>query len=173
MRVAGDPLRYTTAVQQAAADLNPDLPLYNIGTLQANMHMGSGIERIAVDFAGSFGVLALLLAMVGLYGVMAYTTSQRTHEIGIRMALGAEKTTIFRQVLGQGLRLTLLGVLLGLGGSLLLTRFLRSLLYGVTVTDWVTFSTVVIVLGIVALVASYLPAWRATRVAPMAALHHE
>ena len=173
LRVAGDPLRYTTAVQQASADLNPDLPLYNIGTLKANMHMGSGFERIAVDFAGSFGVLALLLAMVGLYGVMAYTTSQRTHEIGIRIALGAEKTTIFRQVLAQGLRLTLLGLLFGLGGSLLLTRFLRSLLYGITVTDWVTFSTVVIVLGIVALVATYLPAWRATRVAPMVALHHE
>lgn len=173
VRVTGDPLSYTTAVQQAVADLNPDLPLYNIGTLKANLHMGNGFERIAVDFAGSFGILALLLAMVGLYGVMAYTTSQRTHEIGIRIALGAEKTTIFRQVLLQGLRLTLLGVLFGIGGSLLLTRFLRSLLYGVTVTDWVTFSTVVIALGVVALLASYLPAWRATRIAPMAALHHE
>jgi predicted permease len=173
LRVAGDPLTYTTAVQQAAADLSPDLPLYNIGTLKSNMHMGNGFERIAVDLAGSFGILALLLATVGLYGLMAYTTSQRTHEIGIRIALGAEKTTIFRQVLVQGLRLTVLGVLFGLGGSLFLTRFLRSLLYGITVTDWVTFSAVVIVLGIVALLASYVPAWRATHVLPMVALRHE
>ena len=173
LRVAGDPLTYTTAVQQAAADLNPDLPLYNIGTLKANMHMGNGFERIAVDFAGSFGVLALLLATVGLYGVVAYTTSQRTHEIGIRMALGAEKSTIFGQVLVQGLRLSLLGVLIGIGGSLLLTRFLRSLLYGVTVTDWLTFAIVVTTLAVVALLASYLPAWRATRVLPMVALRHQ
>ena len=173
LRVAGNPLSYTTAVQQAAADLNPDLPLYNITTLKSNMRMGNVFERIVVDFAGSFGILALLLATVGLYGVIASTTSQRTHEIGIRMALGAEKATIFRQVLGQGLRLTLLGILFGLGGSLLLTRFLRSLLYGVAVTDWITFSSVVIVLGIVALLASYLPAWRAAGVVPVVALRHE
>jgi len=173
MRVAGDPLSYTPAVQQAVADLNPDLPLYNITTLQANMKMGNVFERIVVDFAGSFGILALLLATVGLYAVVAFTTKQRTHEIGIRIALGAEKTTIFRQVLGQGLRLTLAGVALGLGSSLLITRFLRSLLYGVGATDWLTLTTVVLLLGFVALLASYLPAWRATRVVPVTALRHE
>jgi len=173
LRVAGDPLSYTNAVQQAVADLNPDLPLYNITTLEANMKLGNVFERIVVDFAGSFGILALLLATVGLYGVVAYTTRQRTHEIGIRIALGAEKHTIFRQVLTHGLRLTLAGVLLGLGGSLFLTRFLRSMLYGVTVTDWPTLTAVVVVLGVVALLASYLPARRATRIAPVAALHHE
>jgi predicted permease len=173
MRVAGDPLSYTTAVQQAVADLNPDMPLYNITTLQANMKMGNVFERIVVDFAGSFGILALLLATVGLYGVVAYTTRQRTHEIGIRIALGAEKSVIFRQVLSQGLRLTLAGVLVGLGASLFLTRFLRSLLFGVTATDWPTLSAVILVLGFVALLASFLPARRATRIVPVVALHHE
>jgi ABC-type antimicrobial peptide transport system permease subunit len=173
MRVAGDPLTYTTAVQQAVADLNPDMPLYNITTLQANMKMGNVFERIVVDFAGSFGILALLLATVGLYGVVAYTTRQRTHEIGIRIALGAEKSIIFRQVLSQGLRLTLAGVLVGLGASLFLTRFLRSLLFGVTATDWPTLTAVILVLGFVALLASFLPARRATRIVPVVALHHE
>jgi predicted permease len=173
MRVAGDPLTYTTAVQQAVADLNPDMPLYNITTLQANMKMGNVFERIVVDFAGSFGILALLLATVGLYGVVAYTTRQRTHEIGIRIALGAEKSVIFRQVLSQGLRLTLAGVLVGLGASLFLTRFLRSLLFGVTATDWPTLTAVILVLGFVALLASFLPARRATRIVPVVALHHE
>ncbi len=173
LRVAGDPLAYTSAVQQAAADLNPDLPVFNIATLKDNMKMGNVFERIVVDFAGSFGLLALLLATVGLYGVVAYTTKQRTHEIGIRIALGAEKSIIFRQVLAQGLRLTTAGVLVGLAASLLLTRFLRSLLYGVGVADWLTLTTVVILLGIVALLASYVPAWRATRALPMVALRHE
>jgi ABC-type antimicrobial peptide transport system permease subunit len=135
--------------------------------------MGNVFERIVVDFAGSFGLLALLLATVGLYGVVAYTTKQRTHEIGIRIALGAEKSIIFRQVLAQGLRLTTAGVLVGLAASLLLTRFLRSLLYGVGVADWLTLTTVVILLGIVALLASYVPAWRATRILPMVALRRE
>jgi predicted permease len=173
LRVAGDPLSYTTAVQQAVADLNPDLPLYNVTTLQASMKQGNVFERIVVDFAGSFGVLALLLATVGLYGVVAYTTKQRTHEIGIRIALGAERSVIFRQVLAQGLRLTLLGVATGLAISLLLTRFLRSLLYGIGAADWITYTAVVLLLGIVALLASYLPAWRATRILPMVALRHE
>jgi predicted permease len=173
LRVAGDPLAFTSAVQQTAADLNPDLPLFNITTLKGNMRMGNVFERIVVDFAGSFGVLALLLATVGLYGVVAYTTKQRTHEIGIRIALGAEKTVIFRQVLAQGVRLTTAGVIVGLAASLLLTRFLRSLLYGVGIADWLTLATVVLVLGIVALLASYIPAWRATRVLPMVALRHE
>ena len=173
MRVAGDPLSYTTAVQQAVADLNPDLPLYNISTLQASMKLGNVFERIVVDFAGAFGILALLLATVGLYGVVAYTTRQRTHEIGIRIALGAKKSIIFRQVLSQGLRLTVIGVVAGIGASLFLTRFLRSLLFGVTATDWPTLTAVVLVLACVALVASLLPARRATRVVPVVALHHE
>ena len=106
MRVAGDPMSYASAVEETIHSLNPDLPLFNQTTLKANMRMGNVFERIEVAFAGSFGLLALILAAIGVYGVVAYTTKQRTHEIGIRIALGAGKGHIFRQVLGQGLRLT-------------------------------------------------------------------
>ncbi len=173
LRVAGDPLTYAAAVERTIASLNPDLPLFDVTSLQANMQMGNVFERIAVDLAGSFGVLALLLATVGLYGVVAYTTRQRTHEFGIRIALGAEKAAIFRQVLAQGLRLTLTGVIVGLAAALILTRFLRSMLFGVGVDDLLTYGIVILVLGVVALAACYVPAWRATGIHPMAALHHE
>jgi predicted permease len=173
VRVAGDPLAYAGAVERVVEDLNPELPLYNETTLEANRQIGNVFERIAVDLAGSFGLLSLLLATVGLYGVVAYTTKQRTHEIGIRIALGAKKASIFRQVLTQGMRLTLIGVVAGLGASLVLTRFLRSTLFGVGTMDLLTLGSVVLMLCAVALAASYVPAWRATKVAPMTALHHE
>jgi len=173
VRVAGDPLAIADAVQKTVADLNPDLPLFNQTTLKANMRMGDVFERIAAIFAAAFGLLALLLASVGIYGVISYTTRQRTHEIGIRIALGAEKMTIFRQVLQQGLRLTLIGLALGLVASFALTRYLRSMLYGVGVTDLLTFATVAVVLCLVALVACYVPARRATRIDPITALHYE
>jgi predicted lysophospholipase L1 biosynthesis ABC-type transport system permease subunit len=173
IRVAGDPLAFTSAVQQTVAALNPNLPLFNITTLEANMRMGNVFERIIVDLAASFGVLALLLAAIGLYGVVAWTTQQRTREIGIRIALGARKNLIFRHVLAQGLRLTLAGMVIGLAASFFLTRFLRSLLYGVGVTDWLTFASVVLILSAVALFASYVPAWRATSILPTVALHYE
>ena len=167
VRVAGDPMAIQDAVEKAVADLNPDLPLFNRTTLKASMQMGDVFERIAAVFAAAFGLLALVLASVGIYGVISYTTRQRTHEIGIRIALGAEKMTIFRQVLQQGLRLTLAGLALGLVAAFALTRYLRSMLYGVGVTDLLTFATVAVVLCLVALVACYIPA-----AAPPASNHH-
>jgi ABC-type antimicrobial peptide transport system permease subunit len=137
------------------------------------MRMGNVFERIAVVFASSFGLLALLLAAVGIYGVVAYTTKQRTHEIGIRMALGAAKADVFRQVLGQGLRLTLAGLVAGLAVSLVTTRFLRGMLYGVGAADWLTFATVAALLCLVALAACFVPARRAASVDPMQALRTE
>ena len=142
-------------------------------TLQQNMQMGNVFERIAVVFAGSFGLLALLLAAVGIYGVVAYTTRQRTHEIGIRMALGAGKIDVFRQVLGQGLRLTVAGLAVGIAVSLVATRFLRGLLYGVGAADWLTFATVAVLLCVVALAACFIPARRAASIEPMQALRTE
>jgi ABC-type antimicrobial peptide transport system permease subunit len=122
---------------------------------------------------GAFGLLALVLAAVGIYGVTAYTTRQRTHEIGIRMALGASKQDVLRLVLGHGLRLTLIGVALGLAASFALTRFLGALLLGVTSTDALTFSSVAILLCVVALCACFIPALRAMRLDPQRALRHQ
>jgi predicted permease len=173
VRTGGDPLALTSAVTAVVAGMNPNLPLFNISTLRESMQMGSVFERIAVVFAGSFGLLALILAVVGIYGVVAYTTRQRTHEIGIRMALGASKADVFRQVLGQGLRLTLAGLATGIAVSLFLTRFLRGMLFGVTTSDWLTFSTVAVVLCLVALIACFIPARRAASIDPMQALRTE
>jgi predicted permease len=173
VRVAGDPRAVSSAVERTVSGLNPDLPLFNETTLRDNMQMGNVFERIVVIFAGSFGVLALILAIVGIYGVISYTTRQRTHEIGIRIALGAGKAAIFRQVLGQGLRLTLAGLTVGVAASLFLTRFLRNLLFGVGATDVPTFAAVAILLCLVALAACYFPARRAASVDPMQALRTE
>jgi predicted permease len=173
VRVAGDPQAVGSAVERTVAGLNSDLPLFNETTLRDNMKMGNVFERIVVVFAGSFGMLALILAIVGIYGVISYTTRQRTHEIGIRIALGAGKAAIFRQVLVQGLRLTLAGLTVGLAASLFLTRFLRNMLFGVGTTDVPTFAAVAILLCVVAMAACYLPARRAASVDPMQALRTE
>jgi predicted permease len=173
VRVAGDPGSFTSSVEQTIHDLNADLPLYNQATLKANIQMGSVFERIAATFAGAFGLLALVLAAVGIYGVVAYTTRQRTHEIGIRMALGAGQGDVFRQVLGQGLRLALLGLTAGLLVSFAFTRLLRGMLFGVGAVDWITFASVAGVLFLVTLAACFVPARRASSVDPMQALRTE
>ncbi len=173
VRVKGDPLEFVPAVERTVHGLSADLPLYNVTTLKTSMQMGNVFERIAVTFAGSFGLLALVLAAVGIYAVISYTTRQRTHEIGIRIALGAGKATIFRQVLRQGLRLTLAGLAVGLAASLVLTRFLRTVLFGVGATDLLTIAGVAVLLCAVALAACYLPARRAAAVDPMQALRTE
>ena len=173
VRARGEPLAMATAVERTIHRLNGDLPLYNVTTLKENMQMGSVFERIAVTFAGSFGLLALVLAAVGIYGVVSYTTRQRTHEIGIRIALGAGKAAILRDVLRQGLILTGAGLGIGLIAALFLTRFLRGMLFGVGTTDLVTFTTVAIVLCAVAALACYLPARRAAAMDPAQALRTE
>jgi putative ABC transport system permease protein len=117
--------------------------------------------------------MALLLGAVGLYGVIAYSVSQRTREIGIRIALGAQQNNVMRLILGEGMLLILIGLTIGLAGSLALTRFLSSLLFGVTATDPITFGAVAILLAVVALAACYLPARRAMRVNPIVALRYE
>jgi predicted permease len=172
-RVAGDPLAYASAIENTVHELNADLPVYDIATLKARVQVVSTNQRMGGVFVGCFGLLALALAAIGIYGVIAYTTRQRTQEIGIRMALGAQQKEIFDLILGQGLRLTAIGVALGLAVSLLLTRFLRSLLFGITTTDPLTFGVVIALLGTAALTACYLPARRAMQVDPMESLRHQ
>jgi predicted permease len=173
LRVAGDPGTFASAVGRIVSEMNPDLPLFNVTTLKASMQFGSIFERLAATLVGTFGFLALFLGAIGIYGVIAYATRQRTHEIGIRMALGARKSDILRMVIGQGLRMALTGIAIGIAGALVLTRFLSSLLYGVTPTDPVTFIAVSLILIAVALLACYIPARRAAKVDPMVALRYE
>jgi predicted permease len=173
VRTQGEPLAMAASVEQAIHSLDGNLPLFNVLTLKESMQGGSVFERIAVTFAGTFGLLALVLAGVGIYGVVAYTTRQRTHEIGIRIALGAGKTAILRDVLRQGLILTAAGLAVGIVVSLFLTRFLRGMLFGVGTSDWPTFVTVAGLLSVVALAACLIPARRAASVDPMQALRTE
>jgi ABC-type antimicrobial peptide transport system permease subunit len=149
------------------------LPLYDVSTLKDTIQLATVPTRIAGTFVGAFGLLALVLAAVGVYGVISYSTRQRTQELAIRLALGAESREVFRLVLSQGLRLALIGISIGLVVSILLTRFLKDLLVGVTSTDMLTFSMVSVLLCLVALLACFVPAWRATKVDPMAALRYQ
>jgi len=160
-------------VEKAVHDLNANMPVFDESTLKSRVQVASTGQRIAGTFVGVFGLLALLLAAVGIYGVIAYTTRQRTREIGIRMALGAQSVDVFRLVLSSGLRLIVVGLTIGLVLSLMLTRFLRTILFGVGATDAITFIGVAILLTAVALLACYIPARRATRVDPMVALRYQ
>jgi len=172
-RVSGDPRAYGALLERAVHDLNPDLPVFDVNTLESSAELGSLFERISVALSGAFGLVALALAGIGIYGVVAYTTRQRTREIGIRMALGAEKGHVFRMVLRQGLRLVLVGLALGLMVSAVLTRFLRSFLFAVGASDPLTYGVVALLLTGVALLACFLPARRATHVDPLVALRCE
>ena len=172
-RVIGEPLTFAKTIENTVHELNTDLAVFDVTTLELRNQFASFGQRVAGAFVGAFGLLALVLAAVGIYGVTAYSTRQRTHEIGIRIALGAAKHDVVRLVLGHGLRLTLGGVGLGLALSFVLTRFLGSLLLGVTSTDALTFSSVAMLLCAVALLACFLPARRAMRVDPIVALRYE
>ena len=172
-RVAGDPLTFANTIEKTIHELNANLVVFDVTTVELRTQFANFGQRVAAAFLGAFGLLALVLAGVGIYGVTAYTTRQRTHEIGIRMTLGATKQNLLRLVLGHGLRLMLAGVGLGLVLSFVLTRFLSSLLLGITSTDALTFSSVAILLCAVALFACFIPARRAMRVDPVIALRHE
>ena len=173
VRTQADPASVIAGMRRAVQALDPNLALYDVETLKQLMLLPLFPAHATGLLLGVFGGLALLLATMGLYGVMSYLVAQRTREVGIRMALGARGTDVFKLVLGTGMRQTLAGIVIGLAGALAVTRLLASLLYGIRPTDVVTFAGVSLLLVGVASLASYVPARRATRVDPMVALRHE
>jgi ABC-type antimicrobial peptide transport system permease subunit len=173
VRTAGDSSAVFPAVQRAVRALNANLPLFDVMTVAEHLRASVFIPRLAASLLALFGTLALGLAGLGLYGVMAYVATQRTQEIGIRMALGADRAAIRRLFLTQGLRLAGIGVLIGGGLAALLAPLLASQLVGVGATDLATFGVTVGVLIVAALLASYLPARRAAAVDPLRALRYE
>jgi putative ABC transport system permease protein len=173
VRTAVDPVSMVSAVRAQVRDVDPAQPLYHVATLQQVLSESLAPRRFSMLLLGIFAAIALALATVGIYGVMAFSVTQRTHEIGIRMALGAERRNVLRVIVRQGLRLTLLGVVLGIAGAWALTSFLASLLFGVAPRDPATFVLVSLALVVVSILACYIPARRATRVDPMVALRYE
>jgi putative ABC transport system permease protein len=172
-RGQGDPVTLAPAVRAVVRALDPALPLFGVEPLSETLSHSVGQRRFTMLVLGVFAAVALLLAIIGVHGVLSYTVAQRTREIGIRMALGADRSNVRGLVVTQGARLAALGLTLGLLGALAVSRALSTLLYGVGATDPATFAEVALVLGAVALVASYLPARRATRVSPVEALREE
>jgi predicted permease len=172
-RTATETLNIAAALRREVAALDPNLPIQSITTLrdQVGLHLWSA--RMIAGLTTALGGLGLLLAAVGLYGVMSYAVARRTREIGIRMALGAQARDMLRMVIGQGLRLTLAGVAIGLAAALAVARLVANLLYGVSARDPITFIVVPLALAAVAWLACYVPARRATKVDPLGALRHE
>lgn len=173
VRTVGNPVALLPAVRSEVQRLDKNLPLFDIRTLDEHLGRALAQERTNAQLVGLFGLLALILAAVGVYGVMSYAVTQRTREIGVRMALGAHTDDVMRLVVGYGMRLSILGVVIGLVGALSLTRFISSLLYQVTASDPATFIAVALLLGAVALLACWLPARRAAKVDPVVALRYE
>jgi putative ABC transport system permease protein len=173
VRSTSNPQPLIAAVRQKLAELDPDLPIAGIKSMDEIVSTSVAQPRLLTALVGAFAAFALLLAAVGIYGVMAYSVSQRIHEVGIRVALGASPRDIFRLIVGQGMGLVLAGVALGFILSLVLTRLLSTLLFGTSATDPATFASVAGLLIFVALLASYIPARRATRVDPLVALRYE
>src|SRR5581483_1116760 len=173
LRTTSDTAATTSAVRSEVASLDRSLPVYNINTMDSLISESMSPWRFNATILGIFAVVALVLAIVGIYGVMAYSVTQRTHEIGIRMALGAQQRDVLKLVVGQGFILSMIGIAVGLAFAFGLTRVMTSLLYGISATDPWTFAAISSLLMLIALLASYIPARRASKVDPMIALRYE
>jgi putative ABC transport system permease protein len=173
VRSKADPAQIIRSVRHEILAFDRNLPVYDVATLRERLDSSVAGRRFNLALLGLFALLALVLAGVGLYGVLAYTVAERTHEIGIRMALGAERRRVLALILRQGLTLAVAGIVLGLPVSVLVGRLLRSSLFGVTAADPATLVLIPVMLLAVALLAAWLPARRATRVDPLVALRNE
>jgi predicted permease len=173
IRVAGSPAAAATMVREVVKAIDPGLPALRIRTMEELVDNSLARDRMIARLSSLFGMVALLLASIGLYGVMAFTVARRTNEIGIRMALGAERGTVLRLMLGMGTKLVLIGLAVGMVASIFLTRFLQNQLFQVPAVDPISLIGVTILLSLAALLASYIPADRAARLDPMTALRHE
>ncbi|HSB09401.1 MAG TPA: ABC transporter permease [Blastocatellia bacterium] len=173
VRTASDPVPMTQAITNEIQSFDPELPVFDVAAMDRRLYDSLARRRFAMFLLGVFAAFALTLAAIGIYGMMAYSVNQRTHEIGIRLALGAQPKSVRQLVIREALVVGASGVAIGLCGALVLTRVMASLLYGVSNTDGLTFVTTPLLLGGVALLAAYIPARRAARVDPMVALRHE
>src|SRR5687768_1887711 len=173
VRTEGNPESLFAAVRKEVQSLDPNLPLFDVKTLTEHMQFALFPARIAAMVLGVFGLVALLLSAIGIYGITSYTVAQRSHEIGIRLALGAQLSDVLKLVLSHGLKLSIIGAAIGLLGAYVGTRAITSVLYGVSATDPLTFGFVSLLLIGVALLACYVPSRRATRVDPLIALRNE
>ncbi len=173
IRTAGDPSGLLKSAQQAVWDVDKDQPIFQALPMSTLAAQSVALRRVSTLLLAAFAALALVLAAVGIYGVMAYSVAWRTHEIGTRMALGAQQKDVLRLVLGQGARLTIAGVIIGVIAALVLTRFMASILFGISSSDPLTFAGVAILLSFIALAACYFPARRAMHIDPMVALRYE
>jgi len=173
VKTRGNPEDAAPALEQAIHQVDGRLPVFDVRTMREATQMSSMFAVMQSTFAGMFAMIALILAATGIYGVVAYRTQLRTHEIGIRVALGATRADVLRLVLMQGVRLTIAGLVLGLALAFGLTRFIAGLLYGISATDPMTVIAVVVLLGAMAVMACYLPAHRAMRVNPVSAIREQ
>jgi ABC-type antimicrobial peptide transport system permease subunit len=172
-RATADPAGLAAAITREARAIDPNLPIFDVKTMEQWLSESLARRRFAMLMLGLFAMVAMLLAAVGVYGVMSYTVAQRTREIGVRVALGAQTRDVLRLVVRQGMSLAGIGVGIGLVAAIGATRLMAGLLFGVGATDPITFMAIALLLTLVALLACLLPARRATKVDPMIALHHE
>ena len=173
VRTTSDPLAIVGAVRNEVLAIDNNQPIYEVKTLAQRVNEVAAVSRSLMVLLGSFALLAVVLGAVGIYGIVSYSVTQRTHEIGIRMALGARTGNVLSLIMKNGLTLVLTGIAIGIAGALALTRFLTTLLFGVTPTDSMTFIVVAIIFFVIAMIASLIPALRATRVDPLEALRYE
>jgi putative ABC transport system permease protein len=173
VRTAANPLSLSHALEAAVRNADPNIPVGRIQSMDEVLAISLASKRLLMALMSVFAGLALVLAAVGIYGVLSYSARQRTHEMGIRMALGARPSDVVKLVVGQGFKMTLVGLGIGIVGALVLVRFLAGLLFGVKATDPLTFAAVSVLLLAVGMLAAYIPARRAAKVDPMVALRHE